>query len=381
MTTEEAELLVKTVVIALFVSCAARGGVPLLPGGGQLAYATYVGTGANSYFAGLAVDSAGFAYVAGTGTSANGLKSGILIKLNQNGTAAVWATTIPVSSATDVKVDAAGNIVVLGADLPFAGYDFQSSTAVSIVIKLAPNGQDVIYSTVIAGAAAGRLALDGIGAAYVMATGDATFVPTQGAYSTTPHSGPVVVKLDPSGMVDYATYVDLASIRSIAVDSVGQAWVAGNECPPAQAPSCDPRRFGMASALEKLDAQGANVLVKTSFGGGSAGDSLVYTDFATGVAVDMNDNVWVVGMAESDSVPVTPNAIEPVTNFDSLTPVPYVIKLSAGGDYLSTTEISSNLSPWTVPEGSLLEVLFLRSQFREGNPAPARRPQVHTSRS
>src|SRR5438132_1026425 len=82
----------------------------------KLVYATYVGTGRNSVFHSLAVDSAGYPYIGGSGPGANDTTCGFLTKLNQTGTAAVWTVCLPVAEVDGVALDTAGYLYVVGGN-------------------------------------------------------------------------------------------------------------------------------------------------------------------------------------------------------------------------------------------------------------------------
>src|SRR5438067_693910 len=115
----------------------------------RLIYATYFGTGPNSIFYSLAVDSAGYAYVAGSGPGAGNLDCGFLTKLNQTGTTAVWSICLPVTQIDGVAVDAAGYIYAVGSNPPV---NFVHTTA---VMKLSPDDRRILYAAQIGGAYAG----------------------------------------------------------------------------------------------------------------------------------------------------------------------------------------------------------------------------------
>src|SRR5437016_11823705 len=128
-------------------------GTPVSP---RVAYATYVEKGAGSVSFSLAVDSAGYAYVAGGGPLTGGPRCAFLTKLNQNGTAAVWSVCLPMYQVNAIALDATGNIVVAGDNQPF----LSGLVIASTVMKLSPDAQQVVYSTVIPGAGVAKLALD-----------------------------------------------------------------------------------------------------------------------------------------------------------------------------------------------------------------------------
>ncbi len=286
----------------------------------RLAYATYVGPNQIAGFDRFAVDTAGYVYVLGTSWSSDGVASSFLTKLNQTGSGVIWTISLPFANARDVASDSAGNVYALGDT-------FAPSGNVVTAIKLAPNGQDVIYSTQIRGAIGGRIALDRTGSAYITGGADKSFQTTPGAYLTTPQNASFAVKLNPAGAVEYATYIDRLGIGAIAVRSLGELWMAGSVCPTPD-PSCDITKSGTASAIEKLDAQGAHVLFSNSFGGGRINGQVLY-DSADGIAVDSSDSVWMVGRCHTFvCVPLTPDAIYPPGSGG------YAVKFSPDGDLL-----------------------------------------------
>ena len=112
----------------------------------KLVYATYVGTGRNSVFQALAVDSAGFMYIAGTGPGDAGPSScAFLTKLNQSGSAAVWTVCLPFAQIDGLALDTATNVYVVGLNPP------SKASRGSTLYKLAPDGRQVIYSAAIGG--------------------------------------------------------------------------------------------------------------------------------------------------------------------------------------------------------------------------------------
>lgn len=159
----------------------------------------------------------------------------------------------------------------------------------------------------------------------------------------------------------YATYLDFTGAipvvpNAIAVDSQGRAWVVGPTCAcPAGGAACGATpvlipgtlacAYGTASAIRELDANGAELLVSMTFGGGPAGRFLVYRDSAMGVAIDAADSAWVVGTAETNLVPTTPNALEPQRSVPSVgggSGLGYVLKLSPSGGLLYGTYVGTD---------------------------------------
>jgi uncharacterized protein (TIGR03437 family) len=102
---------------------------------------------------------------------------------------------------------------------------------------------------------------------------------------------------------------------------------------------------GSASAIRKLDANGAALLVKMTFGGGGNPDSGGFRDSALGVAMDATDSAWVVGTTQTKLVPTTPGAIEPQRPPSPFGPgfgFAYALKLSPSGDLLYGTYLGTN---------------------------------------
>jgi hypothetical protein len=180
------------------------------PTGASELYLTYLGGTAQDFGQGIAIDSSGAAYVTGVTNSTN------------------FPTHNPMQSAN------AG------------GYD-------AFVTKLAPGGGSLAYSTYIGGSDTDNgmaIALDSSGAAYMTGLTFSSDYPTKNAQQLTPDGGgdAFVTKLDPAGdALVYSTYlggVGKDTGSGIAVDSIGDAFVAGTTMSPnfptagPEQPSC-----------------------------------------------------------------------------------------------------------------------------------------------
>jgi hypothetical protein len=218
---------------------------PSLSGAASLVYSTYLGgSGMDGYQfpgpgawnaqinGGIAVDSAGNAYVTSTTSShdfpttpgafqvrssfgKNGLfnypSDAFVTKLNATGTALVYSTYIgggskSESAGTSIAVDANGDAHVTGwtnsTTFPTANA-LQTTNAGGIdafVTVLNPTGAGLLFSSYFGGSGNDYgygLALDSVGNAYVGGqTASSTFPTTPGAYQTTPGNG-FVLKIDP----------------------------------------------------------------------------------------------------------------------------------------------------------------------------------------
>src|ERR1035438_9323143 len=81
---------------------------------------------------------------------------------------------------------------------------------------------------------------------------------------------------------------------------------------PAGVPKCGEGESGTPAAfVSKISADGQTLLYATYLGGGGNGAA---SDTGTGIAVDANDNAWVVGLTISNDFPITANAYLPYCN-------------------------------------------------------------------
>jgi hypothetical protein len=233
------------------------------PSGSNLTYSTYLGGSAAFGAAGfgIAVDSAGAAYVSGRTTSSDfptiagafdptfngGDADTFVAKLDRAGSSLDYSTFLGGSSdevAQDIAVDSVGAAYVTGpttsADFPTSAGAFDMSfngPEDAFVTKLDPSGSSLAYSTYLGGTNGARgeaIAVDPAGAAYV--TGDTSstdFPTTAGAFETT-FNGLIdafVTKVDPAGSsLASSTYLGGSSVEqgfAIALDSTGAAYVTG----------------------------------------------------------------------------------------------------------------------------------------------------------
>jgi uncharacterized protein (TIGR03437 family) len=130
----------------------------------------------------------------------------------------------------------------------------------------------------------------------------------------------------------YSSYLggsNISQINAMAVNSAGDIYVTGATeainyptttgvieptCPlgntqlgaPAGVPKCGEGESGTPAAfVSKISADGQTLLYSTYLGGGGNGAA---GDYGTGIAVDSNDNAWVVGLTTSNDFPITANA-------------------------------------------------------------------------
>jgi hypothetical protein len=320
----------------------------------SLVYSTYLGDNATAY--GIAVDSAGNAYVTGV-TSSNGFPtvnpfqaknagSGdvFVTKLNAAGTALVYSTYLGGSGyelGGGIAVDSAGNASVTGyttsSNFPiknaFQPTDDAPNQPESFVAKLNAAGSGLIYSTYLGQAflwstgGVGGIAVDGAGDTYVTGTtNDSRFPTTPGAYHTVipgNYDG-FVTKFNPTGSVVYSTVFGAINetAYAIAVDSSGNAYVTGvvqsSTFPttPGAFQTSNPDPSQDAAFVTKLSPTGSALVYSTYLGSGDG----------YGIAVDGAGNAYVRGLTQSTNFP-TVNAFQTTGHV-------FVTKLNAAGSAL-----------------------------------------------
>jgi Beta-propeller repeat len=257
----------------------ADGFIAKISAAGGLIYSTYVGGRGNDNPLGIAVDANGAAYVTGWTTSINfplanafqakfgglsipiGTDDIFVLKLNPAGTALEYSTYIGGTGsdeATRIAVDSAGSAYVTGTTTslnfpvvnPFQSTLAQLTGSDAFVVKLAPDGKSLIYSTYFGGfqnESGTGIAVDASGAAYI---------------------------------AGFTTSFDLPTANEI------QGFIGGDR-----------------DAFVAKFAPAGNVLVFSTFLGGTAADS------ATGLTIDTAGNAYVVGFTNSGDFN-TANAVQ-----------------------------------------------------------------------
>ncbi|MGA9769668.1 MAG: SBBP repeat-containing protein [Blastocatellia bacterium] len=228
----------------------------------SLSYSTFLGGSEQDDGHGIAVDASGNAYITGFTASFNfpitaSLQpvpgdsfNAFVTKLNATGTALVYSTYLGGNDAEfgfDIAVDAMGNAYVTGDtfsdDFPTVN-PIQSTNAGAddaFITKLNSTGSAIIYSTLLGGNrndVGQRIAVDAGGNACVTGDTNSTTFPTANALQ--PNFGGTrdgfVTKLNSAGTAFvYSTYIGgigRDSGAGIAVDSAGNAYVAGSTSSP-----------------------------------------------------------------------------------------------------------------------------------------------------
>jgi len=254
-----------------------------------------------------------------------------------------------------VAVDTAGNAYVTGTtrslDFPTTAGADQSlgGNQDAFVTKLSPSGA-VIYSTYLGGscdALARAIAVDSTGNAYV--TGRSV------GCSFGDPSGVLVAKLSPTGAVLYffvfgAALGDTSQGQAIAVDADGNAYVTGRTgsgFPTTLGAPCSGFGDLADGFVAKVNAAG-NALVYSTYLCGTAFDS------PNAIAVDSSANAYVAGGTESHDFPVV-NALQGqhLAGPDDMTG--FVAKLGPDGDLVYSTYLGGSA-------GGAVEAIALDAQ-------------------
>ena len=266
------------------------------PAGTALDYAGYIGGDDWDSGRGLAVDLSGNAYVTGFTCSTE--------------------ATFPVT---------------VGPDLTFGGYED------GFVVKVNQSGTALVYAGFIGGINGDRafdIAVDGNGSAYVTGSthsDEGSFPVTIGPDLTFNGNGDAfVVKVNPTGTtLDFAGYIggsegDIG--LSLAIDDSGNAYIAGetssNEMtfPVSDGPDLT-YNGGTDSFVAVVNSGGADLMAAGYIGGNNY-------DSSTNIAIDSLGDIYVIGQTSSNEL-TFPVTVGPDLTFNGIYDV-YVAKVRYG---------------------------------------------------
>jgi hypothetical protein len=326
----------------------------------ELVYSTYLGGNGFDQGEGVAVDSAGDAYVAGFTTSTDfpnenaerppggGVVDAFVSKLNPAGSALIYSTYLGgnrLDFGKDIAVDSAGDAYVTGST---SSTNFPTLSALqpsngggedAFVTKLSSADGALIYSTYLGGSGddeSDGIAIDPGGNAFVAgSTTSPQFPTTLGALQLNDKGleDAFVTKLNATGSaLSYSTYVGGSSYdgaNAIAVGADGEAYVTGRSFSadfPTQHP-LQPALAGIGDAfVAKLNSTGGALAYSTYLGGSNL-------DFGSDITIDSAGEAYVTGVTFSASFPTKrpeqPSCGKPCSLGDG-----FVSKLNSAGDAL-----------------------------------------------
>jgi hypothetical protein len=300
---------------------------------GSVAFATSLGGRGEDWGADLAPDAAGNVYVAGGTDSRNfptrdalqptyggGRYDGWVAKLDAHG-AVLWSSYLGgdgAESAQAVALGPPGTLHVVGETnspnfptkhplQPKRGGDWDAYLA-----KLDSSGETLLYSTYLGGKGidkAAAIAVDAVGADYVVGHTESRNFPTQGGVQPASRGGfeGFVTKLNADGSsLAYSTYLGGGQddfVEGIALGAGGEAYVSG-AATSKNFPTLHPFQarnrtvFGSDAFVSKLDASGAALVYSTYLGGHGGNDD------ASAITVDARGHVHVAGRTDSRDFPL-----------------------------------------------------------------------------
>jgi hypothetical protein len=321
----------------------------LNPAGSALVYSARFGGNLDDFGRGIALDSAGNAYITGwtvcrstvcTFPTANafqpnyagGNNDAFVTKINSGGSALIYSTYLgggKIINGTDdwgqaIAVDSLGSAYVTGytfsPDFPVTAGAFDTARAGldAFVTKFSPDGASLVYSTFLGGAGHEQgqgIAVDASGNAYVTGLTESSDSPftsvnegfpvTPGAFQTKGSFDAFVTKLNPTGSaLIYSTYLggnkDVDRGWAIALDDSGNVYITGdtisNNFPVSNAIQAS-YGGGLSDAfVTKLNATGSGLIYSTFLGGN-------LSDEGRGIAADRSGEVYVTGDTSSANFP------------------------------------------------------------------------------
>jgi uncharacterized protein (TIGR03437 family) len=309
---------------------------------------------------GIAINSAGEAYVTGTTQSSDfpttpaalrreSNAGSFVTKLNATGTMLAYSTYLDNvrAEAYAIAVDDAANAYVAGTtfstDFPTTPGAFQTVLGGSndaFLAKLNATGSAFVYSTFLGGSdieSASSVAVDHSGNVYITGGGKSVDFPTTpGAFQTEKAPGEsedaFVAKVNAAGsQLVYASYLGGSGAEGafdIVIDGSTNAYLTGitssTDFPSTSGAFQRALRGGSDAFVTKLNPQGSKLVYSTYLGGRGA-------DNGTGIAVDSAGKAYVLGNTISVDFPLTPDASQIALRGPGDT---FVVKLSAAGDAL-----------------------------------------------
>lgn len=298
--------------------------------GTALIYSVFLGGSNLDKATSIAVDSSGNAYLAGYTDSTDfpatsgafqvsnsGNTDAFLAKLNVTGSL-VYATYLGGSGidyGRGVAVDASGDAFVTGStqstDFPTmnplqVGLDGGSD---AFLAEFDPTGASLLYSTYLGGGGADEalaVALDGSGNPYIAGYTFSSDFPTQNAFQSTlsGSSDAFVTEINPgTSSLVFSTYLGgsgTESAQSIAIDSVGSIYVAGETTStsfPVATGAFQSNNAGQGDAFVTKLAPGGTQLVYSTYLGGSG------LDQANAIAIDPSGDALITGFTQSSDFP------------------------------------------------------------------------------
>lgn len=292
-----------------------------------LTYSTYFGGTSDDVINSIAVDSAGNAYVAGWTNSLSTTSQIFLSKINAAGTSILYTQYIADTAhncgsyGTGVAVNSAGEAFVSGMYGTVDQWGF-CNNKYAYTGKLNAAGTAFIYSFFWGGGDdhANAVALDSAGNAYFTGQTQGNWPVSAGVFQSNGGfpGDAFVLKLDSTGHMLYSSYLGGSSIDEafgIAVDSNKNAVIVGNaqssDFPTTTGAYQKTNSSWVACFVSKVNSSGS-ALPYSSYLAGTRGEN------CTAVAVDSANKIYITGNTESDDFPTTAGAYDRTCGTDGL---------------------------------------------------------------
>jgi uncharacterized protein (TIGR03437 family) len=307
---------------------------------GALVYSTYLGGSNADAGNGIAADATGNAYVTGTTSSANfptknplqqykaTSSNAFVSKIVPDGSGLIYSTFLGgsyIDTASGIAVDSAGNAYVTGST---TSPDFPVTKSISppivlgftlyydaFVTKLNSTGSAIVYSTVLGGQPSSLdttptsksigIAVDSSGDAYIAGNTAAPDFPTVKPLFSSGASFVSEVNATGSALV-YSTFLSGCTLNAIAIDAAGDAYVTGESSEVGAFPlqnAIQPTGQALSPTLTAFSAGGSSLFYSTYLGREGSG---------TAIASDAAGDVYVTGSGLG--LPVSSQAFQPTAN-------------------------------------------------------------------
>jgi hypothetical protein len=332
----------------------------LNPSGSGLVYSTFLGGSGGAVGLGIVLDDSGDAFV--TGGTAGGFPttpgafqpsggSAFVTEFNATGSGLIFSTCLGGGRdlALGIALGSAGNAYVVGytssTNFPVTPGAFQTTCKACLsngafdgfVTEFNSSGSALVYSTYLGGSGynngeaafgdeAVAVAVDSSGNAYVTGQTNSTDFPTTpGAFQTKPMNSSFLTKLNPSGSaLVYSTYLGGSGFGffddyfvdaglAIAIDASGDSYVVGSTCssnfpttPGAFQPHTN-QTWPCVGFLSEMNPDGTALIYATFLGGSG---NINYVQEANAVALDASGDVYIAGQTPAPDFPTTPGAFQ-----------------------------------------------------------------------
>lgn len=317
--------------------------VKLNSSGSNLIYSGFLGGTIDDYSRSIAVDGGGNAYVTGWTNSSDFPTTpgafnttyygsdAFAAKISADGSNLLYSTLLGgtgLERSNDISIDATGYAYLTGYS---DSSDFQTTPGSfdpiynseddAFLVKISPNGDDLIYSTFLGGSNDDQgesIAVDTQGNVYVTGTTLSSDFPTTTGALDTLYNGvedAFVAKFNTSGSsLLYASYLGGGGEDhglGIVVDGEERAYVTGwseSSDYPTTSTAFDSSYNGLGdTVIALLNSTGSGLLYATYIGGN-------YYDYGYSIDLDEAGNVYLTGETWYSDFPSTPSAYDPTFN-------------------------------------------------------------------